>query len=82
MGVNLITASRRAYAGCRAAFHHDGMDSSRFPMRHHVPHQLIAHQRNQEETEMDATTVAVDLAKTVFQVVIADRQAHIVSRHR
>jgi transposase len=31
---------------------------------------------------MDATTVAVDLAKTVFQVAIADRQWHIVSRHR
>src|SRR4029453_15860783 len=41
-----------------------------------------AHQRNQEETEMDATTVAVDLAKTAFQVVIADRHAHIVRRHR
>ena len=31
---------------------------------------------------MDATTVAVDLAKTVFQVVIADRHAQIVRRHR
>ena len=41
-----------------------------------------AHQHNQEETEMDATTVAVDLAKTVFQVAIADRQSRIVARHR
>ena len=31
-----------------------------------------AHQHNQEETEMDATTVAVDLAKIVFEVAIAD----------
>jgi transposase len=41
-----------------------------------------AHQRNQEETEMDATTVAVDVAKTVFEVAIADRQWHIVARRR
>jgi transposase len=41
-----------------------------------------AHQRNQEETEMDATTVAVDVAKTVFEVAIANRQWHIVARHR
>lgn len=31
---------------------------------------------------MDATTVAVDLAKTVFEVAIADRQWHIVARQR
>jgi transposase len=31
---------------------------------------------------MDATTVAVDVAKTVFEIAIADRQWHIVARHR
>ena len=31
---------------------------------------------------MDATTVAVDVAKTVFEVAVADRQWHIVARHR
>jgi transposase len=31
---------------------------------------------------MDATTVAVDLAKTVFEVAIADRHWRIVARHR
>lgn len=31
---------------------------------------------------MDATTVAVDVAKTVFEVAIANRQAQIVARHR
>lgn len=31
---------------------------------------------------MDATTIAVDLAKTVFEVAIADRRGHIVARHR
>jgi transposase len=41
-----------------------------------------AHQRNQEETEMDATTVAVDVAKTVFQVAIANRQWHLIARQR
>jgi transposase len=41
-----------------------------------------AHQRNQEETEMDATTVAVDVAKSVFEIAIANSQWHIVARHR
>ena len=40
------------------------------------------HQRNQEDTEMDATTVAVDIAKTVFQGAIANHEWHIVVRHR
>jgi transposase len=31
---------------------------------------------------MDATTVAVDVAKVVFEVAIADRHWHIVGRHR
>ena len=51
------------------------------PMRHDAA-SADAHQRNQEETEMDATTVAVDVAKTVFEVAIANRQWHIVARHR
>ena len=41
-----------------------------------------ARQRNQEETEMDATTVAVDDAKTVFEVAVANREWHVVARHR
>jgi len=41
-----------------------------------------AHQRNQEETDMDAMTVAVDVAKTVFEVAIANRQWHIIARRR
>jgi transposase len=40
------------------------------------------HQPNQEETEMDATTVAVDLAKSVFELAIANTQWRIVSRQR
>jgi transposase len=31
---------------------------------------------------MNATTVAVDLAKTVFELAVADAQWHVVSRHR
>ena len=31
---------------------------------------------------MDATTVAVDLAKMEFEVAIADRHWHIAARHR
>src|SRR5262245_38487457 len=32
-----------------------------------LPASADTHQRNQEETEMDATTVAVDVAKSVFE---------------
>jgi transposase len=38
--------------------------------------------RNQEETEMDATTVAVDLAKDVFEVALANRARRILERKR
>jgi transposase len=41
-----------------------------------------AHQHNQEEAEMDATTVAVDLAKTVFELAIANAQWRITARQR
>jgi transposase len=40
------------------------------------------HQRNQEETVMDATTVAVDLAKSVFELALADGQWRITARQR
>jgi transposase len=38
--------------------------------------------RNQEEAEMDATTVAVDLAKDVFEVALANRTGRIIERKR
>jgi transposase len=47
-----------------------------------LPHQLTAISSNQEETEMDATTVAVDLAKTVFELAIANAQWRVVGRQR
>jgi transposase len=37
---------------------------------------------NQEETTMDATTVAVDLAKNVFEVALANQAGRIIRRHR
>ena len=42
-------------------------------MQQDEPHQLTPIS-NQEGTEMDATTVAVDLAKTVFELAIANVQ--------
>jgi transposase len=51
-------------------------------MRDDVAHQLIPVSSNQEETEMDATTVAVDLAKTVFELAIANAQWRVLARHR
>ena len=37
---------------------------------------------NQEEADMDATTVAVDLAKDVFEVAFANRAGRILDRKR
>ncbi len=37
---------------------------------------------NQKESEMNATTVAVDLAKNVFELAVADGEWRIVERHR
>jgi transposase len=37
---------------------------------------------NQEETKMNATTMAVDLAKSVFQLAIANAQWRIIDRQR
>jgi transposase len=51
-------------------------------MRHDVPHQLMPISSNQEETKMDATTVAVDVAKTVFELAIANDQWRITTRQR
>ncbi len=51
-------------------------------MRHDVPHQLMPISHNQEETEMDATAVAVDLAKSVFELAIANARWRVWSRQR
>jgi transposase len=56
------------------------MDSSRFWCGM-MPHQLMPISVTRRRP-MDATTVAVDLAKTVFEVAIANQQSHIVARHR
>jgi transposase len=37
---------------------------------------------NQEEADMDATTVAVDLAKDIFEVAVANRTGRILERKR
>jgi len=39
-------------------------------------------QPHQEEADMDATTVAVDLAKDVFEVARANRAHRIIDRKR
>jgi transposase len=46
-----------------------------------MPHQLMPISKPGGD-EMDAMTVAVDVAKTVFEVAIADRYWHIAGRHR
>src|SRR5262245_1506975 len=57
------------------------MDSSRFRCDI-IAASADSHQRNQEETEMDATTVAVDLAKTVFELAIANAEWRIIAHQR
>jgi transposase len=47
-----------------------------------LPHPLIPVSSNQEEAEMDATTVAVDLAKSVFELAMANAEWRIVGRQR
>ena len=81
----LCASDNRARVLCdlagRAEFHHDGMDSSRFRCDM-IAASADTHQRNQEETEMDATTVAVDLAKSVFELALANAHWRITARHR
>jgi transposase len=57
------------------------MDSSRFCSRE-LAAPTDAHQLNKEETDMDATTVGVDLAKTVFELAVANAAWHVVGRKR
>jgi hypothetical protein len=52
------------------------------PMRDDDAHQLIPDSSNQDQTEMDATTVAVDLAKSVFEVAIANTHGRLIARQR
>jgi transposase len=59
----------------------DGMDSSRF-LRGIIAVNCGVAPHNQEETDMDATTVAVDLAKDVFEVALANRAHRIIERKR
>ena len=54
----------------------DGMDSSRF-LRGIIAVN-VGGTTNQEEADMDATTVAVDLAKDVFEVALANRAGRII----
>jgi uncharacterized protein len=57
------------------------MDSSRFRCDI-IAASADTHQRNQEETEMDATTVAVDVAKSVFELAIANAEWRVSAHQR
>ena len=51
--------------------------------RHHVPQRRLGfNELNEEEADMDATTVAVDLAKDVFEVATANSAGRILERKR
>src|SRR5215216_6431619 len=67
----------------RARPSNDGMDSPRsFGIIVPAGVMWCECQRNQEESDMNATTVAVDLAKNVFQLAWADEQWKVLSTSR
>ena len=59
----------------------DGMDSSRSPGRM-AGDEGTRVGRSQEGQTMDVTTVAVDLAKEVFQIALANRAGRVIDRRR
>jgi hypothetical protein len=60
----------------------DGMDSSRFLRGRMCRDERGRQATHQEEAEMDATTVAIDLAKDIFEVALANRAGRIIERKR
>ena len=58
------------------------MDSSRFFHGRMCREETWVATTNQEEADMDATTVAVDLAKDIFEVAMANRAGRIIERKR
>jgi transposase len=63
---------------------HDEMDSSHGTVGITVPDRLfgLEAQGKEEESAMDCTTIAVDLAKTVFEVAVSHRPGQIAMRKR
>src|SRR5699024_5677961 len=60
----------------------DGMDASR-PLRHRCAKLKFRHTTVEQEASMTASmTIAVDLAKTVFEIAVADADWRIVERYR
>jgi hypothetical protein len=55
-------------------------------VRHHRaswPHVVwVSAQATQKEPDMNATTVAVDLAKNVYQLAVADANWRVIQKHR
>jgi transposase len=61
----------------------DGMDSSRDSRGIECQSQPCALESSrEEESEMHSTTIAVDLAKSVFEVAVSQRPGRVSERHR
>src|SRR5206468_8803671 len=61
----------------------DGMDSSRDSRGILVPESPCAPESSgEEESEMHSTTIAVDLAKSVFEVAVSQRAGKVSARRR
>ena len=59
----------------------DGMDSSRCFVRH-LSAKLDVSRISPPESEMQSTTIAVDLAKNVIEVAVANADHRIICRER
>jgi len=67
----------------RERFVSDDMDSSRDSRGIEVPESPYAAERSAEkESQMQGTTIAVDLAKSVFEVAVSERAGSVSKRHR
>jgi transposase len=58
------------------------MDSSRFFRGRMCREETWVATTNQEEANMDAATVAVDLAKDIFEIALANRASRVIERRR
>jgi transposase len=79
--LTLATEPRRGRYVC-ADGSSDGMDSSRSFRGRMCREETWVATTNQEEANMDATTVAVDLAKDIFEIALANRASRVIERKR
>lgn len=63
-------------------FYHDGMDSSLRLDRHRCAKVVRSSNPKKEESKMKDTLIAVDLAKTVFEIAVSEHPGKVAEQHR